>query len=227
MGAPIIPGWGWSTFFLDYDNDGWKDLFAANGHVYPEVDGKIREKYRQPLQLFRNVRGGKFQEVSSEAGLSAMRWRSARGGAYCDFDNDGDIDILISNIDDGPATVGGIRVEMPAMGGVETDWHKKQSRCDRRTGKSANWRTGGAVIAVRAGGSYLSGQRSPVCTRLWENSRCRTRSKSAGRNGRMLSKKANQIIAIKEGTGVVPYSPQENVDRGCCSWARCRGRRCL
>jgi len=87
---------GWGCGFLDYDNDGRKDLFAANGHVYPEVDGRINETYRQPLQLFRNVGGGKFREVSSQAGLRVLTLRSARGGAYCDYDNDGDIDIAVN-----------------------------------------------------------------------------------------------------------------------------------
>lgn len=60
VGEPTVPYLGWAAFFFDYDNDGHPDLFCANGHVYPEVDGAIRESYRQPLQLFRNSGGGRF-----------------------------------------------------------------------------------------------------------------------------------------------------------------------
>lgn len=65
IGEATIPNLGWGTFFFDFDNDGFKDLFNANGHVYPEVEGKLRETYREPLQLFRNLHDGKFSEVSA------------------------------------------------------------------------------------------------------------------------------------------------------------------
>ncbi len=206
VGEPTIPWLGWATFFLDYDNDGWKDLFAANGHVYPEVDGKITEKYRQPLQLFRNVTGGKFREVSGETGLSAMRWRSARGGAYCDFDNDGDIDILISNIDDGPQLLenaGGNRA-----GWIEMKLIGTKSNRDA-IGAQVKVQAGDLVQYdhVRAGGSYLSGNDPRLHFGLGER-----KSVDAieirwpsGAVEKLQNLKANQIVAIKEGFGIVSY----------------------
>src|SRR3989449_3706412 len=61
VGEPTIPWLGWGTFFFDYNNDGYKDLFCINGHVYPEIDGKINQSYRQPLQLLENIGDGKFR----------------------------------------------------------------------------------------------------------------------------------------------------------------------
>ncbi len=102
VGEPTVAYLGWATGFFDYDNDGNPDLYCANGHVYPEVDGRIRETYRQPLQLLRNLGNGKFTDFSEKAGFRAISPISARGGAYADFDNDGDIDLVISVMDAPP-----------------------------------------------------------------------------------------------------------------------------
>ena len=102
VGEPTVAYLGWATAFFDYDNDGHPDLYCANGHVYPEVDGRIRETYRQPLQLLRNLGNGKFTDFSEKAGFRAISPVSARGGAYADFDNDGDLDLVISVMDAPP-----------------------------------------------------------------------------------------------------------------------------
>src|SRR5207249_687087 len=102
LGAVTMPYLGWSTFFLDYNNDGWKDLFCVNGHVYPELDGRFKDSdYRQRLLLFRNLRDGKFREVAHEVGIGGVRL-PGRGGAFCDYDNDGDLDMCVVSIDDRP-----------------------------------------------------------------------------------------------------------------------------
>jgi hypothetical protein len=154
VGEPTIPYLGWATCFLDYDNDGRRDLFAANGHVYPEVDGRIAETYAQPLQLFRNLGEGRFAEVSEAAGLRALPPRSARGGACADFDNDGDVDVLVSNIDDKPML---LRNE----GGNAGRWLTVRlvGKTNRdAVGAKVTVAAGGLVQQdrVRAGGSYLS-----------------------------------------------------------------------
>lgn len=93
---------GWATFFMDYNNDGLKDLFCVNGHVYPEADHVQGSSYRQPPLLFRNLGNRKFKLASSDVGIASLRM-PGRGGAFCDFDNDGDLDVAIINIDDRPA----------------------------------------------------------------------------------------------------------------------------
>ena len=103
VGHPSIPFLGWGTHFLDYDNDGWLDLFVANGHVYPIVDGfDWNTSYRQRALLFRNVKG-KFVEIGGAGGEGLTTARCARGSATGDFDNDGDVDLLVNDIDDAPA----------------------------------------------------------------------------------------------------------------------------
>ena len=103
VGHPSVPFLGWGTHFLDYDNDGWLDLFVANGHVYPIVDAfDWNTSYRQRALLFRNVKG-KFVEVGGAGGEGLATPRCARGSAAGDFDNDGDVDLLVSTIDDAPA----------------------------------------------------------------------------------------------------------------------------
>lgn len=94
----------WGAGFLDVDNDGWKDLFYVNGHVYPEVDTyHITPGYRQPRLLYRNLGNGRFENISAGSGPAFDEDYSSRGCAFGDFNNDGRIDILISNMNDKPS----------------------------------------------------------------------------------------------------------------------------
>ncbi|MDA2933426.1 CRTAC1 family protein [Acidobacteria bacterium AH-259-D05] len=102
-----FPTWqflGWGTGFFDFNNDGWGDLFVSNGHIYPQVeDYQIGTHFRQRNLVFQNLGTGKFKEVGEDLiDTSRTNW-SSRGSAFADFDNDGDIDIAINNIDASPS----------------------------------------------------------------------------------------------------------------------------
>ena len=103
LAEPTIPFLGWGTGFLDFDNDGWLDIFVANGHVYPGVDQQDWYKtWAQRPQLFRN-QNGRFQEVPPATGSGLADVITARGAAFGDLFNDGHIDVVLNNIDASPA----------------------------------------------------------------------------------------------------------------------------
>jgi hypothetical protein len=102
-GIPLV---GWGTHFLDYDNDGWLDLLVVNGHVYPQVErAGPAARYAQHKSLYRNNRNGTFTEAGSAAGPALSEPSVSRGSAAGDFDNDGDVDVVINNLDGAPTVL--------------------------------------------------------------------------------------------------------------------------
>ncbi len=94
---------GWSPGFIDYDNDGWPDIFMANGHVYPEIDAHSTDTtFLEPKLLYRNLGNGTFEDVSTRTGPGLLIRKSSRGAAFGDYDNDGDVDVLVNNMNDLP-----------------------------------------------------------------------------------------------------------------------------
>ncbi len=103
LATPTIPFLAWGTGFLDFDNDGLLDIFIANGHVYPLVDGRDwGTTWAERPQLFRNLDGVKFQEVPPATGSGLADVVPARGAAFGDLFNDGHIDVVLNNMDSPP-----------------------------------------------------------------------------------------------------------------------------
>src|SRR6476620_8288531 len=97
VAAVSLPYVGWGTKFFDYDNDGWVDLLVVNGHVYPQLP-----TYRQRNFVHHNNHDGTFTEVGAQLGPSFAEKRTGRGAAFGDIDNDGDVDVVINNLDGPP-----------------------------------------------------------------------------------------------------------------------------
>ena len=98
-----IPYVGWGTHFVDYDNDGWLDVLVVNGHVYPQVEqAGVPIRYAQRKLLYHNNQNGTFTETTSTAGPALSQPAVSRGSAAGDLDNDGDVDLIINNLDGAP-----------------------------------------------------------------------------------------------------------------------------
>jgi enediyne biosynthesis protein E4 len=139
---------GWGMFFGDFDNDGWSDLFAANGHVYPQFDRLgAGASYRQRCLVFRNLGRGRFADVTDGAGAGVNTPRAHRGAALGDFDNDGDMDVLMMDLDGGPTL---LENRSQQRGGY--------LRVKARVGSRVTVETAGMtqVDETRASGSYQS-----------------------------------------------------------------------
>jgi enediyne biosynthesis protein E4 len=97
VAAVSLPYVGWGTKFFDYDSDGWVDLLVVNGHVYPQLP-----TYKQRNLMHHNDRDGTFSEVGEQLGPPFAEKRTGRGAVFGDLDNDGDVDIVINNLDGSP-----------------------------------------------------------------------------------------------------------------------------
>ena len=150
VGHPSVPFLGWGTHFLDHDNDGWLDLFVANGHVYPIVDGfDWNTSYRQRPLLFRNLKG-RFVEVGGSLGEGLARARPLRGSAAGDYDNDGDLDLLGNAIDEAPVL---LRNEGGSRAG-----HWLSLRLVGDTARRCPRDAIGSVVFLTAGGARMRGE---------------------------------------------------------------------
>ena len=190
---------GWGTSFGDLDNDGWEDVFVVNGHLYPEADKfALGLKYKQQPLVFMNNRDKTFREVGAEVGLT-QGWKS-RGLALGDYDNDGRLDVLINNLDDGPVL---LHNEMPRAG------HWLLIRC---VGTKSNRSAVGARLTLRAGDlretreikagmSYLSSNDLRVHFGLGQHQKVDTLEIKwpSGLVQTVQNIRADQIVTIEEG----------------------------
>jgi hypothetical protein len=199
VAAVSLPHVGWGTKFFDYDNDGWVDIFVANGHVYPQLPS-----YRQPRLLHRNNRDGKFTEASAEFGAILTENRASRGVAFGDIDNDGDVDLLVADLDGPPQLLRNENGNTNNSILIKTIGVKSN-----RSGIGARVKVVAGdltqVDEVRSGDSYIS--QSDM--RLHFGLEKRTKVDlievrwPSGNVDKITGAGANRIIVIKEGQGKI------------------------
>ncbi|HEX6803059.1 MAG TPA: CRTAC1 family protein [Terriglobales bacterium] len=195
---------GWGTGIVDLDNDGFPDVFAVTGSVYPEVEKKVPNyPYRTPRLVFRNLGDGRFEELIEEAGPGVSEPHASRGCAFGDFDNDGDIDVLVWNMNELPSllrndvTSGGHWLKVLLVGSKSN----RSAIGSRVTAQYGNRRQTQEVMAQSSFYSCndrrlhfgLGAETSANLAIRWSNGAAET----------VASVAANQLIVIQEGSGVI------------------------
>jgi len=194
-----LPYVGWGTKFFDYDNDGWVDLFVANGHVYPQL-----ENYKQRKLVHHNNRDGTFTEVAEQLGPALTEKRAARGVAFGDIDNDGDVDIVVGDLDGPPQVLrndGGNANNSVLIKtvGVKSNRDGIGARVKVVAGDLSQ------VDEVRSGGSYISQSDLRLHFGLEKRAKIdliEVRWPS-GVVDKITNAGVNKILTVKEGQGLV------------------------
>ena len=194
----------WGAGIVDLDNDGLPDLFFATGMVYPEIEQKYPEyPYKTPSIVFRNLGGGRFEELLDQAGPGIAEVHSSRGVAFGDFDNDGDLDILIINLNEPPSL---LRNDVTGR----SHWLKVQL-----VGTVSNRSAIGSTVIASYGGrkqaqavvaqsSYLSVNDRRLHYGLGSSTSCDLEIRwPNGQQEQIASVAADQLVVIREGDGVI------------------------
>ncbi len=198
---------GWGAGIVDLDNDGYPDIFMVAGNIYPELEKTFPQlPYRCPRIVFRNLGDGRFEEMIEEAGPGVAARFSSRGCAFGDFDNDGDMDVVIVNVNEPPSL---LRNDCPA----QNHWLKV-----KLIGTKSNRSAIGARVIVRYGkklqaqnlmsqSSYISCNDPRLHFGLGEETSADVEIHWP--NGLQESVKnlaADQLVTIKEGSGITSTS---------------------
>lgn len=210
VGRATLVTLGFGCFFFDYDNDGWPDIFIADGHIENQIERvQKRVSYAEPPHLFRNLRGGRFNEVTSQVGSDFASPKVARGAAYADIDNDGFLDFVITT-NGGPAYLyhneGGTNHSLRVrLRGTTSNRDGIGAVVHVSSGQDKQWQV------VHSGSSYLSqselvltfglGLRTSVDSLevKWPSGRVETISNIS----------VGQTITVEEGRGIIANRPYQ------------------
>ena len=195
---------GFGCFFFDYDNDGWEDIFVADGHIESDIENvQKRVTYAEPPHLFRNLGDGKFEEVTRAVGPTFAAPKVARGAAYADINNTGFLDILVTT-NGGPAHL------------YRNEGDTNHSLRVKLVGTKSNRDGIGAVVRVSAGGdkqwlmmksgsSYLSQSELVLTFGLGTKTKADAVEVQwpSGQTDKLTNLVAGQTVTIEEGKGVI------------------------
>jgi len=196
---------GWGCGFVDVDNDSWSDIFLVNGHVYPEVERLTTEAgYAQTKVLYHNLGNGRFADTSDKVGEAVKKPNASRGAAFGDYDNDGDIDILINSVNDLPEL-------LRADSSNQNNWLtiKTIGVKSNRNGIGVRIKCitedGSQIDEVRSGGSYYSQNDLRIHFGLGKNPKVKTVEIQwpSGQVDILSNIAANQLIIVKEKAGII------------------------
>jgi hypothetical protein len=201
---------GWGCGFFDMDNDGWADILICNGHVYPEVEQlKTEAGYAQRKLLYQNLHNGHFADVSFQAGPGISEPSPSRGAAFGDFDNDGDIDVVVNTVNDYPQL---LRCDSK----LDHNWIKVRTMGTKsnRSGIGARLvcvthapgetKPHRQIDEVRSGGGYFSQNDLRVHFGLGKAEKVDVLEVHwpSGQVDTLKDVKPNQVIFVKEGEGI-------------------------
>jgi enediyne biosynthesis protein E4 len=200
------------AFFFDYDLDGLLDIYAANGHVADDISVlRPTLKYQEPSLLFRNLGKSKFEDVTDRMGAALKRPVVGRGAAYADFDNDGDLDLLLTT-NNGPARLlrndNGNQNDMLRIKTVGTRSNRDGigAKLTLTTNKGLR-----QFAMVKSGSSYLSQSELPVTFGLGKPEAGKWASLEilwpSGKKDVIRNIDPNQIVTVGEGRGVIAKQP--------------------
>jgi enediyne biosynthesis protein E4 len=199
-------------FFMDYDLDGLLDIVAANGHVSDDIAVvQPTLRYAQPTGVYRNVGNRKFEDVSGKLGRAIQKPVVGRGLAYADFDNDGDLDLVIT-ANNGPARL--LRNENANQNDVlRVKLIGTKSNRDAIGAKVTLSTSGGATLSrmVKGGSSYLSQSELPLTFGLGKPGAAKSLRLQiawpSGHKDSIADVKPNQFVTIQEGKGIISATP--------------------
>ena len=204
VGRNTLVTLGFGCFFFDYDNDGWPDIFVADGHIENEIERvQKRVSYAEPPHLFRNLGAGKFQEVTSQMGAAFASPKVARGAAYADIDNDGALDVLVTTNGGRPwlfhneaATNHSLRVKLV---GTKSNRDGIGAVVRVTSGGAKQWQM------LRSGSSYLSQSELVLTFGLGSATKADSIEIQwpSGQVDKLPGIAGDQAITVEEGKGVV------------------------
>jgi hypothetical protein len=202
---------GWGCGFFDFDNDGWPDILICNGHVYPEVEQlKTEAGYPQRKLLYRNLRNGRFEDVSLNAGPGISDPIASRGCAFGDFDNDGDLDVVVNPVNDLPqllrcdSETGNHWIKVRTIG-TKSNRSGIGARIKCVTTVPGEPKPHQQIDEVRSGGSYISQSDLRVHFGLGKVEKVDLLEIRwpSGQVDALKDVKADQLVYVKEGQGIV------------------------